>query len=144
MERTITIWSMLDSILTEYGSRIKDKIGEYSLTKTDYKLLYLVSSEPRNMKYLADELSLAKGWVTDITDGLEQRSFVKRIHSNDDRRVINIQITGKGLEVFNEIQGIIKKIINESISSLPHEDVEQLCNILEKIDINLKSTNNKK
>jgi DNA-binding MarR family transcriptional regulator len=144
MERTITIWSMLDSILTEYGSRIKDKIGEYSLTKTDYKLLYLVSSEPRNMKYLADELSLAKGWVTDITDGLEQRSLVKRIHSNDDRRVINIQITGNGLEVFNEIQGIIKKIINESISSLPPEDVEQLCNILEKIDINLKSTNNKK
>lgn len=144
MERTITIWSMLDSILTEYGSRIKDKIGEYSLTKTDYKLLYLVSSEPRNMKYLADELSLAKGWVTDITDGLEQRSLVKRIHSNDDRRVINIQITGKGMEVFNEIQGIIKKIINESISSLPPEDVEQLCNILEKIDINLKSTNNKK
>ena len=144
MERTITIWSLLDSVLTEYGSRIKDKIGEYSLTKTDYKLLYLVSSEPRNMKYLADELSLAKGWVTDITDGLEQRSLVKRIHSNDDRRVINIQITGKGMEVFNEIQGIIKKIINESISSLPPEDVEQLCNILEKIDINLKSTNNKK
>jgi DNA-binding MarR family transcriptional regulator len=144
MERTITIWSLLDSILTEYGSRIKDKIGEYSLTKTDYKLLYLVSSEPRNMKYLADELSLAKGWVTDITDGLEERSLVKRIHSNDDRRVINIEITGNGLEVFNEIQGIIKKIINESISSLPPEDVEQLCNILEKIDINLKSTNNKK
>ncbi|WMT51480.1 MAG: MarR family transcriptional regulator [Ferroplasma sp.] len=144
MERTITIWSLLDSILTEYGSRIKDKIGEYSLTRTDYKLLYLVSNEPRNMKYLADELSLAKGWVTDITDGLEQMGLVRRIHSNDDRRVINIQITDKGLKVFNEIQCIIKTIINDSVSSLPPEDVEQLCNILEKIDINLKSTNNKK
>ena len=144
MERTITIWSMLDSILTEYSYRIKEKIGEYSLTRTDYKLLYLVSAEPRNMKYLADELSLAKGWVTDITDGLEDRNLVKRIHSNDDRRVINIQITDKGLKMFNEIQSIIKKIINESISSLPDVDVEQLCNILEKIAINLKSTNNKK
>ena len=144
MERTITIWSMLDSILTEYSYRIKEKIGEYSLTRTDYKLLYLVSAEPRNMKYLADELSLAKGWVTDITDGLEDRNLVKRIHSNDDRRVINIQITDKGLKMFNEIQSIIKKIINESISSLPDVDVEQLCNIIEKIAINLKSTNNKK
>ena len=144
MERTITIWSMLDSILTQYSSRIKDRIGEYSLTRTDYKLLYLVSTEPRNMKYLADELSLAKGWVTDITDGLEQMGLVKRIHSNDDRRVINIQITDKGLKVFNEIQGVIKSIINESISSLPAKDIEQLCNILAKIDINLKSTNNKK
>ena len=86
----------------------------------------------------------AKGWVTDITDGLEQMGLVKRIHSNDDRRVINIQITEKGLKVFNEIQCIIKTIINDSVSSLPQEDVEQLCNILEKIDINLKSTNNKK
>jgi DNA-binding MarR family transcriptional regulator len=144
MERTITIWSLLDSILTEYSSRIKDKIGEYSLTKTDYKLLYLVSNEPRNMKYLADELSLAKGWVTDITDGLEQMGLVRRIHSNDDRRVINIQITENGLNVFNKIQCIIKAIINESVSSLPLEDVEQLCNILEKIDIHLKSTNNRK
>jgi DNA-binding MarR family transcriptional regulator len=138
MEKTITIWSLLDSILSEYGSRIKENLSKFSLSMTDYKILYLVSSEPRNMKYLADTLSLAKGWVTDITDGLESKNLIKRIHSSDDRRVINIQITAGGLKTYGEIQDMIKSIIGDSISSLPQDDVDRLCNILEKMNLKLK------
>jgi DNA-binding MarR family transcriptional regulator len=90
------------------------------------------------MKYLADTLSLAKGWVTDITDGLESKNLVKRVHSSQDRRVINIEITEEGLKTYHKIEEIIKGIIHDSISSLPEDDINQLAIILEKINVKLK------
>ncbi|EQB72997.1 MAG: MarR family transcriptional regulator [Ferroplasma sp. Type II] len=138
MDKTLTIWSLLDSILSEYGARIKDSLSDLSLSLTDSKILRLVSSEPKNMKYLADTLSLAKGWVTDITDGLESKNLVKRVHSSQDRRVINIEITEEGLKTYHKIEQIIKGIIYDSISSLPEDDINQLATILEKINMKLK------
>ncbi|MCL4311163.1 MAG: MarR family winged helix-turn-helix transcriptional regulator [Candidatus Thermoplasmatota archaeon] len=138
MDKTLTIWSLLDSILSEYGVRIKDSLSDLSLSLTDSKILRLVSSEPKNMKYLADTLSLAKGWVTDITDGLESKNLVKRVHSSQDRRVINIEITEEGLKTYHKIEEIIKGIIHDSISSLPEDDINQLAIILEKINVKLK------
>jgi DNA-binding MarR family transcriptional regulator len=138
MEKTLIIWSLLDDILGEYGAQIKKNISELSLSLADLKILHLVSTEPRNMKYLADTLSLAKGWVTDITDGLEGKGFVRRVHSKEDRRVINIEITDAGMETYKKIEGMIKTIISNSISALPDDDVNKLCDILEKIDLKLK------
>jgi MarR family 2-MHQ and catechol resistance regulon transcriptional repressor len=138
MDKTLTIWSLLDNILSEYGARIKYSLSDLSLSLTDSRILRLVSSEPKNMKYLADRLSLAKGWVTDITDGLESKNLVKRVHSSQDRRVINIEITEEGLKTYHKIEEMIKGIIHDSISSLPEDDINQLATILEKINIKLK------
>ena len=138
MDKTLTIWSLLDNILSEYGARIKYSLSDLSLSLTDSRILRLVSSEPKNMKYLADRLSLAKGWVTDITDGLESKNLVKRVHSSQDRRVINIEITEEGQITYHKIEEIIKGIIHDSISSLPEDDINQLAIILEKINVKLK------
>ncbi|WP_337860600.1 MarR family transcriptional regulator [Ferroplasma sp.] len=138
MEKTLTIWSLLDSIISEYAVRIKNNLSESSLSLTDSKILHLVSTGPKNMKYLADRLSLAKGWVTDITDGLESKGLIRRVHSKEDRRVINIEITENGTKTYNKIEEMIKKIISDSISSLPENDIENLCDILGKIDLQLK------
>ncbi|AGO60839.1 transcription regulator (SlyA-related) [Ferroplasma acidiphilum] len=137
MDNALNIWSLFDSILGEYAVRIKSHLSSLSLSMVDYKILHLVHSEPKNMKYLADTLSLAKGWVTDITDGLEERNLVKRVHSSQDRRVINIEITDEGLKIYNKVGKMIKTIIGDSISSLPEDDVEKLSTILEKISQNM-------
>lgn len=139
MDNVIKIWSLLGSVLGEYATWIKPQLSSLSLTMVDYKILHIVHSEPRNMKYLSDTLSLAKGWVTDITDGLEEKKLVTRVHSSQDRRVINIEITPEGLKIYNEIEEKITTIINESISSLPADDIDRLSSILEKMYINLKS-----
>jgi len=139
MDNAIKIWSLLGSVLGEYAARIKPELSSLSLTMVDYKILHIVYSEPKNMKYLADTLSLAKGWVTDITDGLEEKNLVTRVHSIEDRRVINIEITPDGIKIYNQIKEKITTIINDSISSLPVDDIDRLSDILEKMNINLKS-----
>ena len=72
-----------------------------------------------------------------ITDGLEERNLVKRVHSSQDRRVINIEITDEALKIYNKVGKMIKTIIGDSISSLPEDDVEKLSTILEKISQNM-------
>lgn len=134
MDEIIDMWSLLDSILGKYGIRIRGKLSDLNITVSEYKIMYLIHDNIRPMKYISDKLSLAKGWVTDIIDALENKGMVERVRSSEDRRIINIKITEEGNKKYIEIQSIIKNIIKSSIAGLDSEEIVSVIRILNKID----------
>ncbi len=138
MDSVINIWSLLDDIISCYGKEIKTKLAKLGLTITDYKILYMVNHKEMPMKCISDNLSLAKGWVTDIIDNLENKNLIMRIHNADDRRVIKIRITDDGIKKYNETKQFIKEIIKESIEDLNENEIKSFEDILNKIDNKMK------
>ncbi len=138
MDSVINIWSLLDDIISCYGKEIKTKLAKLGLTITDYKILYMVNHKEMPMKCISDNLSLAKGWVTDIIDNLESKNLIMRIHNADDRRVIKIRITDDGIKKYNETKQFIKEIIKESIEDLNENEIKSFEDILNKIDNKMK------
>jgi DNA-binding MarR family transcriptional regulator len=138
MDSVINIWSLLDDIISCYGREIKTKLAKLGLTITDYKILYMVNHKEMPMKCISDNLSLAKGWVTDIIDNLENKNLIMRIHNADDRRVIKIRITDDGIKKYNETKQFIKEIIKDSIEDLNENEIKSFEDILNKIDNKMK------
>jgi len=134
MDDIIDIWSLLDELIANYGKKIKNKLSKIDLNITDYKILYIVKDCEKSMKCISDRLSLAKGWVTDIIDNLEKKNLVIRIHNEDDRRVIKIRITDKGMKMYDEMRQFIKETIKESLKNLDNDEIKSFENILNKIN----------
>jgi DNA-binding MarR family transcriptional regulator len=51
---------------------------------------------------IAEKTLITKGGITGILDRLQARGLVKRIHSSDDRRIVLVRLSAKGVELFRK------------------------------------------
>jgi DNA-binding MarR family transcriptional regulator len=71
-------------------------------------------------------LSMPKPHITVIVDKLVEVEYVERQHDPNDRRIVNILITQKGLSDFEEIKQIISEDLKDKLHSLNAEEQDLL------------------
>lgn len=89
-----------------------------------------------NMKDLAGKLGVTTGTTTVTVDRLEKKNYAQRESTKEDRRMILISLTEKGMEAAKEHHKYHVDLTEQMISSLLEDEVEQLLNILKKINAN--------
>jgi DNA-binding MarR family transcriptional regulator len=90
---------------------------------------------PLPMSEIGKRLFIAKQNMTTIVDRLMSEGLVQRKNNDEDRRVIHIVITDKGIEYLRMTMRTLKDIIKKNLSSLADEDVEVLQSALQAIRI---------
>jgi len=92
--------------------------------------MYVMGSLKRHgilsMSDIGKCLMMPKPHVTVIVDKLIEEGFVERTSAPNDRRVINILPTEKGLKDFEEIRLAISETLKGKISQLTDEELETL------------------
>jgi DNA-binding MarR family transcriptional regulator len=72
------------------------------LSTQELRLLeYLGDRGPRMMRELAEFLLLAVNSVTSTVDNMEQKGLVRRQRSDEDRRVVQVELTDQGRAVYD-------------------------------------------
>jgi DNA-binding MarR family transcriptional regulator len=116
----------------EVVKRYKPFLDPLDLTYTQYITMLVVWEEKEiTVKALGDILFLDSGTLTPVLKKLEQKGYVKRSRSKDDERNLIITLTDEGLELKKKACSIPQKLGN--CVNLPHEEVEQLYNLLYKL-----------
>ncbi|MBB6218291.1 DNA-binding MarR family transcriptional regulator [Anaerosolibacter carboniphilus] len=87
-----------------------------------------------NMKELAGKLGVTTGTTTVTVDRLEKKKYAQREFTKEDRRVILISLTEKGVEAAKEHHKYHIDLTEQMMSSLSEDEVNQLFNILRKIN----------
>lgn len=87
-----------------------------------------------NMKSLAQKLGVTTGTTTITVDRLEKKEYAKRETIKEDRRVNLISLTEKGMKAFDEHHKFHRHLTEQMLSTLSEDEVEQLLNILKKIN----------
>jgi len=82
---------------------------------------------------LSHALRVSAPTVTGIIDRLEKAGYVKRVPSQEDRRVINIQLTKLGHKFEKEIQVHIRKQWRVLLEKLSQKESESYLSIVKKI-----------
>jgi len=82
---------------------------------------------------LAKVLNITSGAVTGLTDRLIANGYVTRRRSEEDRRIVYIEITPEGEKVLSEIQEHRQSIINQYFSALTEEELKQLHQLYRKV-----------
>ncbi|OGO00908.1 MAG: hypothetical protein A2Y58_01580 [Chloroflexi bacterium RBG_13_51_52] len=82
---------------------------------------------------IGEKLFVAKAQMTHLIDKLVELDFVKREMGSDDRRTINITLTEKGRKVLEEQDALVINAMQENMSSLADEELEDLSKSLRKL-----------
>jgi len=125
-----------------YLSDLIEKILEETLDQYDFSdltqqqlnyLKVMVKMKTPTLSELARELDLTKPTVTVLVDKLAEKGYIKRVKSDEDRRVMHLHIDKKGAKI-NAMREIAHEKMAEKIrSGLNVTETEILTELLKKI-----------
>ena len=81
---------------------------------------------------LSKFLGIDTGLMTRMLDKLESKGLLERSRSLEDRRVVNLTLTKKGLDVANQIPDIAPTVLNRRVKSFTKEEFKEFGRLLKK------------
>ncbi len=85
------------------------------------------------MKDIVDGFSLPASTATGIVDRLVEKRYVKRGQSKTDRRMVTLEMTRRGRQVYDLFRSEALAQMAESLSHLNKKEIETLVNLVNKL-----------
>ncbi|PLV60401.1 MarR family winged helix-turn-helix transcriptional regulator [Thermotoga sp. KOL6] len=98
-----------------------------------YLFMFVALKGPSSMSKIAEELSVSKSNVTITVDKLEEKGYLKRERSKNDRRVVMVSLTRKGEELFKIILKNFESVIKDVVSKIPDDDLKVISDGFERM-----------
>jgi MarR family 2-MHQ and catechol resistance regulon transcriptional repressor len=94
---------------------------------------FLGNEGPRMMRELAEHLAVAVNSMTSIVDSLEKKGLVQRHRSEEDRRVIRVELTDPGREVYQSLVEVNQRLFRSMLGALTQDEQEIFMVLFRKI-----------
>ena len=89
-------------------------------------LTALEAEGPLSMRRLAEAMDVSDASATGIVDRMEKRGLVERRHGTGDRRMVLVQATGAGEQVFRDMAAHRRDVLSRVLTELTEEEVTAL------------------
>lgn len=112
------------------------RTGEYrDVTTNDIHVIEAIGMEDaKNMTSVARELEVTTGTLTISINGLVKKGYVNRTRSEEDRRVVLISLSDKGIRAYLHHQKFHEQMIDAVIAGLSEEEQRVLEQALFKLN----------
>jgi DNA-binding MarR family transcriptional regulator len=114
-------------------TRLLMRSGAHKLSRTEVGVIATLSDGSRRITELAQTEALAQPTVTQLVDKLESRGLVARARSGEDARVVMVEVTPTGTEVFEEVRAEIRANMREALIDLPDDELTDLAHASETL-----------
>ncbi|MCB0837361.1 MAG: MarR family transcriptional regulator [Bacteroidetes bacterium] len=117
------------------NNRHKDLFKPYGITPQQYNVLRILRGQfpkPMSTSCIRERMLDHMSDVSRIVDRLVKKDLVKRNVCKSDKRLVDVVIGKKGLEVLEEIDNKIN-ILDELIGNLTEQEAETLNELLDKL-----------
>jgi DNA-binding MarR family transcriptional regulator len=94
---------------------------------------YLGNEGPRMMRELAGYLAVAVNSMTGIVDHLEQKGLVRRHRSEEDRRVVRVELTDLGRTTYQSLAELNMRLFRTMLGALTADEQEIFLVLFRKI-----------
>lgn len=91
------------------------------------------SGMPPTMGELSTELGIPLSSATRIVDGLVNANFIERIPDESDRRVVRVQMTTTGKEIYQTAMDFNKQRVAHMLNKFTPEEQTQLLHLMNKL-----------
>ncbi len=111
----------------------EELFGRYDLTPQQYNALRLLrAAHPDGLPTLAlaSRLVSRAPDITRLLDRLEQRGLVARERHADNRRVVQVSITGTGVDLLRELAGPLRACHSRQLGHLSPAQLRELSHLL--------------
>lgn len=135
----LSLWVKLARASATFGRLTGKDIEQYGLTQPQFSVLEMLGHlGPMTIGEVGRRMLVTGGCVTVILDNLEKEKLVERVRSNEDRRVIKVQLTAKGESKFKQTFGQHAQRVTQLVSVLTEDQQIQLSQLLKKLGLALK------
>jgi DNA-binding MarR family transcriptional regulator len=107
-------------------TRLLMRSGAHEISRTEVGVLATLSEGPRRITQLAMTEALAQPTVTQLIDKLEGRELVSRSRSEEDGRVVLVEITTAGAAALEAVRALIRANMREALVDLPDAELTEL------------------
>ena len=110
--------------------------SEFSdITNNDMHVIDAIGIDrPKNMSSIARELSVTVGTLTISVNSLVKKGYVVRNGSSEDRRVVFISLSEKGVKAYYHHKKFHEQMIDSVVKELTEEELEALVKALTKLN----------
>lgn len=121
-------------VMREFARRQLKELYKDKITLPQLLILEFLhkEGEPR-MSYLAHFMNVTTAAMTGIVDRLVRDSYAARVYDTQDRRIIKIKLTNRGLELLKNINEQRRKMVVRIFGRLPEDDRGEYLRILTAI-----------
>lgn len=137
METEQTLNRLLVSFF-KYIMELEEKkliTDEFSdITYNDMHVIEAIGlDEPLKMSQIAKKLAVTTGTLTKSMDALEKKGYVRRERSSNDKRVVNIILTDKGVHAYRHHERFHQDMIAFVLDNVSDEESRVLRGALERL-----------
>lgn len=134
-----SIGFLMRQIITNVTQQIDQQLAHTDLTDAQWKPLFKLSmGNATTVAELARVCTLDAGAMTRTLDRLEAKDLCRRVRSESDRRVVNIELTDAGRSAAAEIPHVLSRVQNTNLRGFSLEEFELLKDFLVRILANSK------
>jgi len=126
---------------TAIARRLQRKINARGLNLTieQWSVLYqLWEKEGLSQQELCNATFRDKPSITRLVDNLEKLNLVKRVASENDRRINRIYLTRQGQKMEEQAMTMAEETLNEALKGVPAEQIEVCKQVLQIVYDNLR------
>jgi len=136
-ETATTVADIIDNIrrvfqvVNEYSKKAERETG---LTGPQlWAIKVIAESAPIKVSDLARRLYLHPATVVGILDRLEKRGLVARTRSQEDRRVVDIDLTGQGRDLVLKSPEVAQGLLVKGLETLPVRNLDKISDSLKQL-----------
>lgn len=117
---------------------LQKNLSHLDIRRSFYPLMLIESGNGNiTQQELSRKLSCNKVQMVRIIDYLSSNGYVERVQNVNDRRKINLEITGKAREILPDIRKAFNNTTSIAVKGIPENQVNELYVMLTKIENNL-------
>lgn len=139
MELNECINYMLTRAQNAVFNHFKSRLAPYGITPAQYALLKCLWDQgDQSPTQISCALCLDSSTITGIIARMEDKDLVERVHSNVDRRAVDIRIRPAGVALQEDIERVIREANEETLADLDPAIFNAFKQTLESIVQNVK------
>ena len=109
------------------------QLQPYDLTAPQWVPLLVISKgHAHTVAGCAREIGVDTGAMTRMLDRLEAKGFIARSRSDDDRRVVNVELTKAGRKIVTLIPPTICRVLHQHLRGFSEEEFETFKDLLRR------------
>lgn len=134
---------MMRQILTMVAHEVERQLAHTDLTNTQWIPLFkLYMGQASTVAELARHCDMDAGAMTRKLDRMEAKGLCKRIRSETDRRVVNLELTEAGRKAASALPQILTSVQNANLAGFTEEEFQTLRSYMRRILKNAHSIAN--
>lgn len=137
MNRQETVYQLERSFRTvfrKFKHDINNLLGDNLSSNEFIVIKLLLESGPKKVSEISSELNVSASHITSVSDSLVKKGYVTRIRSDEDRRVVQLDITPNRKEVVRELEMIKTNYMISRFEQFSDEELDLFLRLVKKLE----------